>query len=236
MPDTNTSQPPGTRVVSRLANYGRVPESLLLAPGIPGDEIRLYAYLTTFDYGRSGTVWPGNGRAAEELGWSVRHVGRLLAALRQRGAIESVRKGRGHPNEILLLADVLPDDRTRESDQGDMIGQDDPHDRTHSGSRPLTNEKNESPSGSRARDLIFDALVEVFGPASTDSRGAFYGKVSGELRRAGATPEQIVERGRLLRSKGWTDSSPAALAKHWDTLDPGAIGPDPLVGTIRWDQ
>lgn len=72
----------------------------------------------------------------------------------------------------------------------------------------------------RARDPIFDALVAVFGPATTRSAGAFYAKTARELREANATPEQVEERGRRMRAKGgaWAEATPAALVKHWDSL------------------
>ena len=81
------------------------------------------------------------------------------------------------------------------------------------------------PTRARPRNLIFDALVEVFGNASTSTRAGFYGKVAADLKAAGATPEQIVERGRRLLGKGWPDAGPAALAKHWDALARGGREP-----------
>ena len=70
----------------------------------------------------------------------------------------------------------------------------------------------------RARDPFFDAFVDLFGEASTKSRAAHYGKVIRELKAAGATPKQIVDRGRVMLGKDWKDAGPAALAKHWDQL------------------
>lgn len=71
---------------------------------------------------------------------------------------------------------------------------------------------------SRARNEHFEALVAVFGNATTRSRAGHYAKTAKEIKDAGGTPEQIVERGRVLLGKGWTDAGPGALVKHWDAL------------------
>jgi len=95
-------------VRSRVANYGRVPFSLLFDSRVTAEELRLYAYLTTFDFKHKGEVWPGRQLAAKDLGWSVRTVDRHLSALARRGAIARHQAGAGRPSWIELLADVDP--------------------------------------------------------------------------------------------------------------------------------
>lgn len=71
----------------------------------------------------------------------------------------------------------------------------------------------------RKPNPLWDALVVVFGEASTESRRGMYGKAVRELRPTGATPEDVIERGRALVAK-YDDPTPMALTKHWDALRP----------------
>lgn len=95
------------RVVSRAAHYGRVPESLLLDTALSSEACRLYALLTTYDYGRTGKCWPGREEAAQRLSWGVRTVTRYLKELQDAGAILRRRQGPGEVMLIELLADVV---------------------------------------------------------------------------------------------------------------------------------
>lgn len=202
------------RVVTARAHYGRTPESLLFSDATDA-ECRLYAALTTYDYGRSGQCYPGREIVAKQLGWGVRTIDRHFRALEARGAIERVRQGRGHPNLIILQADLV---ELPELAGQPMSRQSEAHESPSDAISPLTNEKNET--SPRARNPHFDALVAVFGDATTRSAAGFYAKNARELAAAGATPEQIVVRGRRMRAKGgvWADATPAALVKHWDSL------------------
>jgi len=96
------------RVISRSAHFGRVPESLLFDSAVSSEACRLYAFLTTFDYRRTGKAWCGREEAAERLGWSVSKVGRVLKDLQDAGAIMR-RRGRREVMVIELLADVIQD-------------------------------------------------------------------------------------------------------------------------------
>lgn len=98
---------PEIRVVSQAAHYGRVPESLLLDPSVSDGACRFYAYLTRWDYRQTGQAFPGEERAAADLGWSVRTVRRHVAALEAVGAIIRKQGGAGRPLTIHLLADVV---------------------------------------------------------------------------------------------------------------------------------
>lgn len=79
---------------------------------------------------------------------------------------------------------------------------------------------------------VFGALEDVFGEAQTRTTKSFYGKTARELVEAGATPEQVRERGAVLMAKRWPDSGPGALAKHWHKLDPNANGQRRKAGGI----
>lgn len=68
------------------------------------------------------------------------------------------------------------------------------------------------------RDPIFSALSGVFGAPETRTTRSFFGKAVTELLDAGATADQVTERGKRLLAKGWPDCTPAALLKHWTGL------------------
>lgn len=114
------AEEPALRIVSALDHYGRVPEKSLLFSDATDAECRLYAVLTTFDYRRQTEIIAGRKALVEATGWSMRKVDTALADLDARGAIRRIRQGRGHPNVIVLLADVLPPD-----DVQDLAGQTD---------------------------------------------------------------------------------------------------------------
>lgn len=80
-----------------------------------------------------------------------------------------------------------------------------------------------SPVGERARDLVWDCVVELFGfkaphPKSEATR---IGKVSAFLKTKGATPEEMRRRFQNAKSS-WsagTPFGPEALTKWWDQLE-----------------
>lgn len=74
--------------------------------------------------------------------------------------------------------------------------------------------------GTSAHGAVFAALDEVFGAVSTSSRRSHRGKVAKELVTAGASPEEVVRRGKFMLTKGWRDATESALSKHWDSLAP----------------
>lgn len=127
------------RVVSSRAHYGRCPESLLFSDA-PDAQCRLYAALTTYDYGQSGACYPGREVVAKRLGWSVRTLDRHFAGLEARKALKRSRQGRGNVNLIVLLADV---DESPEMAGQLMSRQIDPDESPDGVTHPLTNEKND---------------------------------------------------------------------------------------------
>ncbi len=83
---------------------------------------------------------------------------------------------------------------------------------------PLTHRPKEKRS--REPNPLWDSLVEVFGDSGADTRRGMYGRTVKELKEMGATPEQVLERGKRLLAKGWNDPTPIALVKHWPALAP----------------
>ena len=92
---------------------------------------------------------------------------------------------------------------------------------TPSYSEPLEEPSEElaSPRNGRPKNLIWDALGEVFGEPTTTSATKLRGKVCSSLAQAGATPSEIVS-----RAKSWprhfddATLTDTALEKHWDKL------------------
>lgn len=79
----------------------------------------------------------------------------------------------------------------------------------------------EEPDGSSAkaqRDALFDALVDVFGPATMRSRASHYGKCVTELLANDVAPDDVRHRGAVLKAK-FDTPSPEALMRWWDELD-----------------
>lgn len=152
--------PEDVRVVTQVAYYARLPESLLLDPMVSSDACRLYALFTRYDWRRSHEVWPTWDTLGKELVWSRRKLARVIAELVEVGAIETHRKGR-RPNVIVLLADVLevpvPAPQDSLGCQEEPLGVPDPV------NAPLTNEtKNERARATRCPDpfLVSDDMAE----------------------------------------------------------------------------
>ena len=87
----------------RDGHFGRVPTTLLVDPCVSFQELRVYAFLTTWDYKRTGKVFCGQVDIAKALGTTDRTVRRALRDLEARGAIESHRGGPGRVSTYLLL-------------------------------------------------------------------------------------------------------------------------------------
>ncbi len=186
--DTNAA---GTeRVLTRAAQFGRVPLSVLLAPGVTGDECRLYGYLTTFDFRRQGTAWPGRDRAATDLGWSVRTLARVMKALEARGAIEQRRTG-PKVNVIHLLADIedVPDLAYQgRLDVPDRVPEDVP-DRADSGGRTSSRTRELERERARVLEEEFETWWSRY-PRKHDKADAK--KAYAEARKRGATAGDLL--------------------------------------------
>lgn len=97
----------------------------------------------------------------------------------------------------------------------------------------------EEPKGSSAktsakvrRDALFDALVDVFGPATMRSRASHYGKCVTELVAHGVDPDDVRRRGAILKAK-FDTPSPEALMRWWDELDQPGFGNRPQLGAAK---
>lgn len=90
--------------------------------------------------------------------------------------------------------------------------------------------KREKQIQTRARDPLFDALVEVWGVSPADltkPQQRQTGVAAAELRKMAVTPAEILVRGRLYRALPWNREgqrpSPSALVSHWAECVPAAL-------------
>lgn len=84
---------------------------------------------------------------------------------------------------------------------------------------PVPDEEPKGSSTKAQRDALFDALVDVFGPATTPQRQSHYGKTITTMLNLQFAPDEVRRRGKNLTGRGWDNPSPEALLKWWDTLD-----------------
>jgi len=196
--------------------FAQVPEWLLDAD-ISDRAVRLYARLVRYA-GSNGKAWPGRDTLARRLRCSEASVDRALKELREVGALTVKRRGLTQTN--LYIIEAVPGAKPESPEVPTQDSAPMPNER-ESVERDEADASSQSPSEPkkpRARNLYFDALVELFGPATTRARASFYGSTAGQLKEAGATPDEVLERGRRMLAKGWTDAGPGALVKHWDSL------------------
>lgn len=71
----------------------------------------------------------------------------------------------------------------------------------------------------RPRNPLWDTLTHMFGPATTRSNETKRGKIVRELKAAGATPEEMLKRGKAWpRHFDTATLTETALLEHWDRL------------------
>lgn len=205
---------------------------------------RLYALLLTYADSESATAWPSRKTLGRRLRCSVDTVDRRIKEL------VSVR--------ALVVTARYDDDGDRTSNLYTMHRIRADNDRASAATpvaapvrqrtRPSPSEpEGQQPQASAAqpakkprkrgpRDDIFDALVAAFGPASTKSRAAFYGRTVGQLLDVGATPEQIRHARIVISRRGWDSPSPEAMLKHWDSLIADDEGPSNPAARRFWEE
>lgn len=193
---------------------------------------------------RGESAHPGPTRIAHDTGYHVSTVKAALAELErtgwlvcvQRGGIKGQRKcanvyearipepqlpvvqdypsssatGTRRPRHPVPTTTRRPDRVDPSSSPRAPVVQDDP---ISSEISPVI-----SPRRPRPKNEHFDALVDAFGPASTQVRRSMYAKVAHDLKAAGAEPDEIRRRAGIMQGYDWQNVTPMALAKHWDAL------------------
>lgn len=219
-----------SRVVSPHSHFGRCPESLLFSDATP-HECTLYAALTTYDYRRSGECYPGRELLAERLQWTLRTLDRAFKGLEDRGAIERKRQGRGHPNLIILHADLAPVDESPDVASQPMSRQIVPDESPNREISPLIErDKNETKTLALTRkDELFEAIALVCGTdwkhLTSSARGAL-NRATSEIRAVGGVAEEVPRRAAEYRARMPEMAlTPSALAKWWPSLngDPSTV-------------
>lgn len=76
------------------------------------------------------------------------------------------------------------------------------------------------PRKPREPDLVWDAVADECGPVTTKTAQTLRGQIVRDLKAAGATPNEIHRRAKLLRQR-WPDAdlTDTSLRKHWDKAD-----------------
>ena len=173
---------------------------------------------------KDGTsAWPSVDTIAHEARMSRAQVIRCLSELRASEAIIE----RGKSRQGTKMYDVVMGGSHIATGRGLIYAEEGSQDETRtvlsttvSSSLPKT-QKNGS---ERKRNLIWDALTDIFGAPTTRTAETLRGKNVAELAAAGAEPEEILRRAKAwpLHFDGATLTGPA-LVKHWD-----ALGREPL--------
>ena len=158
-----------------------------------------------------GVCWPSQERIAIKVGITDRQVRNHVAELIKAGYVEVVERR-------MLRTTVW---RITVADRKPVSAPDRKPVSASTGSQLPTNhhvEPSIEPSSTlpaRKRDPVWDALVALFGDPLPSAR-SMYGKAAKELRDAGATPEDIVDRATLLvEAWGPTKLTINSLLKHW---------------------
>ena len=172
-----------------------------------------------------GNPFPGQERLGKMLGCTDRTAREYLCELRDAGFLKVQRRGRGKTNVYRIVhakVTALPAEST-----GLVVDDRNPAsalDRNPASAKEYEVKENEvtpiaAAPRARQRDLIWDTLEEIFGPAQTRTEQSLRGKAVSSLRMAKATPEEI-----LRRAKAWplhfgdVTLTQEALEKHYTTL------------------
>lgn len=239
-----TKAPKPGRILSPVANFGRIPVGLLTDPGVTDQECRAYAYLTTWDFRRTGKMFQGREEIAHGLGWSMPKLDRALRALEARGAIRRIRRGQGLTNDIELLAEVVKGDQAESSPMITLESSDRATPNTRENARenePLAPALRapEKPPKERTPDPLFEAVCAVTGTNWTELTATGRGPVNkavADLRALDVKPGQVAVRARKYAMVFPNAKlTPMALAKHWAELGNGATPAHP-VRTLEEDR
>lgn len=207
-----------------------VPEWVLDAE-VSDRAVRLYCVLRRYARAADNEAWPKRATLAARMRCSIDSVDRALEELAILGAVEKRARYRNdggrasngyHVRWNRMGADT-PAALVRQAPAAQDLQQELDPSSEREVAAPAEPPSQPQPQKARVRtprDDIFDALVEAFGPASTKSRAAFYGRTVGELvgMATPATPEQVQRAAEAMRRRGWENPTPEALVKHWDAL------------------
>jgi hypothetical protein len=163
------------------------------------------------------SAWPSVSTLASEAHLSEKQVQRCLAALKRDGRITETGKSKSGTRVYTVNmseGQIVPP--TNPSQNGDRMSPE------PSLKQPSDNTLAAAPRVSRNHpmwDPIWDKLTEGFGPATTKDAQSRRAKAVKALVEAGATPEDVIVRGkRWRRHFPGATLTQEALVKWWDTL------------------
>lgn len=177
---------------------------------------------------RGDSAFPGAARLARDTGLSERCVRQHLGVLTAAGWLELTKRGGGRKCANVYRAavpkpcTVFPESESLNAEAENPAPDDT---KTLHVVQPISPENSPviSPSTPAVRNgspraQIFNALVAIFGPATTRTASSFYQATVTELLAVRTTPDEVRRRGEIMLAKDWDDPTPKALLKHWDAL------------------
>jgi hypothetical protein len=159
----------------------------------------------------------GFGAAFAEVGWAVengggtrfpnftRWNGETTKNRLQNAARQAKWRNKRYKNNDSNVISALPEKRREESIETTNVV---------SPTKPRTEKQVE-------RDALWDVVVAEWKmPIGTKGQCARVGKLVGEFKGAGATPEEIpIRRKRIVDAWGPEKATPESVAKHWGQFD-----------------
>lgn len=163
----------------------------------------------------TGLCCPSLKRLAKETDSSVKTVQRCLDDLEAMGLIQRQERQRDNGSQTsnaYRFFTVTVTTPPGQNDHPPLVTVTTPEPEVRTGSEP-------SMPSARKRNEIWDALTVMFGEATTRSAQTKRGKVTKELRDAGATYDEILARGKRWPMHFDTATlTETALVNHWDRL------------------
>lgn len=230
---TDSNRRSERKIESDTGPFAIVPEWLLDLP-ITDRAVRLYAILSRYA-DADGYSWPSRKTLAERLNRSVDALDRAVKELMECDALVVIarydeagdRTSNGYSIRRAIPA-ALREGRRETAATGSLETAATGSRETAALTRVSLNESQLNESGSsrslERRDLVWEMMLEVCGidgqKIPSSARGP-YNRARKDLRQVGATPDEIVRRAVVFRTR-WPDASltPTALARRWAECDP----------------
>lgn len=210
----------------RSDNYfAQIPEWVLYAD-VSAHAVRLYGTLRRYA-DKEGRAHPSHRRLAEHIHASVATVRRSIAELVGIGALEVAERrdeeGRKTSNDYLVLSAAPVTGEQYVPVTGEQGVPVTGERGTKSQKEPEPEEPETTLAASRPRDVIWDALVAIYGEPAHDAERGRYNRAVRLLKQAGATPEQMAIAIAAARRhpEDWVRrlaGTPMAFATNWGEI------------------
>jgi hypothetical protein len=200
--------------------FAVVPEWVIDHEEISDGAFRLYAVLRRYA-DKGGKAWPSIGTLSDRMHKGERQVRRLMRELEEAGAVRVHPRYEGGQQGSNLY--MVVSHRTQMSMGG--VTDDSPTPDTGDSQNQSQENQSQTEEGVK-RDMLFESVAEVWmgsynADTITRSERGRINRALTELRRIGATPSEVITRGRVWVKK-WpeTPASPQALVRNWNALVP----------------